>query len=167
MTWLCPGVCIYIYIYTSIWCVYCDIVCECLWVSVCLLILSVHILIGASVSEPNTSEFNGEISLIYVYIYCMLYIQCTHTCATCRQYAPDLTTRLQEFFHSVWSCFATCNEHGYSEYFQRAPKLSQDKDRLRCRRERKRVWCAQLHAWQAIFCNRDSFLYVTVEHFYR
>ena len=42
-------------------------------------------LIGASVSEPHTSEFNGGISLIYV-----SYVQCMHRHATCRQYARDL-----------------------------------------------------------------------------
>ena len=53
--------------------------------------------IGASVSEPHTSEFNGGISLIHVYIYIYVgmyrtsYVQCTCTRNECGQYACDLT----------------------------------------------------------------------------
>ena len=33
---------------------------------------------------------------------------------------------------SVLSCFATCSDHGYSEYFLKSPEMSEDKDdRLR------------------------------------
>ena len=46
-------------------------------------------IIGVSVSEPHTSEFNGGISLIYVYMYCTS--KCTRTHTTCGQYARDLT----------------------------------------------------------------------------
>ena len=51
------------------------------------------IIIGASVSEPHTSELNGRISLISVYInICVSYIQCMRTCATYGHYMCASTT---------------------------------------------------------------------------
>ena len=58
----------------------------------------IPLVIGASVSEPHTSKFNGGISLslsiyiyMYIYMYCTLYVQCTRMHATCGQKACDLT----------------------------------------------------------------------------
>ena len=64
-----------------------------LWTSKNLFKSSSVVLIRASVSKPHTSEFNGGISLIYVYIYVLYVVRPVHaTPAMCRQYVRDLTT---------------------------------------------------------------------------
>ena len=87
-------------------------------------------------NEPHTYEFNGGIFLIYVYMYCT-HVQCTRTRTMYGQYTRDLKTHvdlnilysvIQNF--SVWSCFATCSEHRYSEYFQKNTKTIARKGRL-------------------------------------
>ena len=47
-------------------------------------------IIGASVSEPHTSELNGGISLVYIIIYIVRMSKCTHTRAAYGHYARDL-----------------------------------------------------------------------------
>ena len=39
------------------------------WVAQVLVVNYTHLLIGASLSEPHTSEFNGGIFIYYIYIY--------------------------------------------------------------------------------------------------
>ena len=86
-------------------------------------------MIGASMSEPYTSELNGGISLMYVYImYYTSYVHCTHTRAT--TYVCDLIGN---------TCTRFC-EHVYSEYFQKSSEPSQDKETGYCAHEIERTW---------------------------
>ena len=98
--------------------------------------------IGASLSEPHTSELNGGIFLIYICMYvCMYrtsYVQCTRTRAACGQKACDLlTTRaiLDTFKFRVFSLLVVNMDT--SSTSRRSLKPSEDReDRLRRRRER-------------------------------
>ena len=62
------------------------------------------IVVRVSVSEPHTSELNSRISLIYMYVYiyvmyivCMSYFQCMHTCATYIHYANNTCVPRRNF----------------------------------------------------------------------
>ena len=100
--------------------------------------------IGASLSEPHTSELNGGIFLIYIYV-CMYvsYVQCMRTRAACGQKACDLTTRLILdtsfcFKFRVFSLLVVNMDT--SSTSRRSLKPSEDKeDRLRRRREREKA----------------------------
>ena len=81
-------------------------------------------IIGASMSEPHTSELNGGISLICVYMYCTLYVQCTRTPAAYGHYTCASTTHAHLESSVPNSSVATCSEHKNSgEYF---PEESQN-----------------------------------------
>ena len=107
----------------------------------------IWIVIGASLSEPHTSELNGRIFLIYICIYiCMYrtsYVQCTRTCAACGQKACDLTTRaiLDTSFCFKFRVFSLLVVNMDTSSTSRRPlKPSEDKeDRLRRRREREKA----------------------------
>ena len=95
-------------------------------------------IIGASLSEPHTSELNGGIFLIYICTYRTSYVQCTRTRAACGQKACDLlTTRaiLDTFKFRAFSLLVVNMDT--SSTSRRSLKPSEDReDRLRRRRER-------------------------------
>ena len=118
--------------------------------------ISAICLVGASVSEPHTSELNGEILwYIYIYIYICMYIcivrrTCTSNACVCvphaGQKACDLTTRVNqdtfwslELFRVVLLLVVNTDTPNTST---RALKPSEDKEvscRLRRRREQERL----------------------------
>ena len=82
-------------------------------------------------SEPHTSELNGGIFPIYVYIY-RTYVHCTRSCAAYGQYAHDLKTRayLDTFIIQLFriSRFRVVVVNiDILNASRRAPKPSQDK----------------------------------------
>ena len=85
-------------------------------------------------SKPHTSEFNGGISLICVYVS---YVQCTRMCAVCGQYAHDLTACAH--LHAFTECQESFRVALLLAVKMDTPKPSQDKDRTRNRKERNRV----------------------------
>ena len=114
------------------------------------------VLIGASVSKPQTSELNCEISLMYVYMYPMLYVVRRTSSARVRTLCTDtmhviwLGTRVHTFIVRFYSCFAACSEHVYSEYFRRALKPSQP-------RQGKQVgYCTHENERESPTCSRNS-----------
>ena len=104
-------------------------------------------IIGASLSEPHTSELNGRIFLIYICIYIYMYhtsyVQCMHTRAACGQKAYDLTTHaiMDTSFSFKFRVFSLLVVNmDTSSTSRRSLKPSEDKeDRLRRRREREKA----------------------------
>ena len=70
-----------------------------------VLVISVKVIIGASVSEPHTCEFNGRISLIYVYMFiCIVRTSIARVRAQCAdnilKTRADLDTFKVQFIHN-------------------------------------------------------------------
>ena len=109
-------------------------------------------LIGASVSEPHTSDLNSGISLIYVYIY--MYrtscVQCAHICAAYRHYTSASTTHAHlesSVLNNSSVCFATCSEqmNTQSNTSRKAPETTTGRQAM-----------AQERTREGLTYNRDS-----------
>ena len=72
-------------------------------------------------------------------IYRYMYIHCTCMCAAYGEYVGGLTTCVHVLQNSsVSSCFATCSEHRYHEYFQKRTETIARKRRQAMMQERMR-----------------------------
>ena len=88
----------------------------------------IHLVIEASMSEPHTSELNGGIFFLYIYIY-ILCVRCMCMRATCGQYTRDLKSRadLDTFIFRIHRFRVVVVNIDILNTSRRAPKSSQDR----------------------------------------